>query len=55
MIGLGIVLAVLETWTGITLAYFTKYPVSFYIASLGFALYVLARLVGPRLLRRDKL
>jgi zinc/manganese transport system permease protein len=52
VIGLGIALAVLETWTGITLAYFTKYPVSFYIASLGFALYVIARLIGPRLQKR---
>ena len=53
IIGLGIVLAVLETWTGITLAYFTKYPVSFYIATLGFVLYALARLVGTRPRRRS--
>ena len=53
IIGLGIALAVLETWTGITLAYFTKSPVSFYIATLGFVLYALARLVGSRPRRRS--
>ncbi|MDO8671842.1 MAG: metal ABC transporter permease [Dehalococcoidia bacterium] len=47
-IGLSLVLALLETWTGITLAYYTKYPVSFYIASLGFIIYLAVRLANLR-------
>jgi zinc/manganese transport system permease protein len=43
---LGVALALLETWFGITLAYYTPYPVSFYISALGFALYLGARLVA---------
>jgi zinc/manganese transport system permease protein len=54
-IALSVILALLETWVGITLAYYTKFPVSFYIASVGFACYLLARLLGSRLHRRTKL
>ena len=43
-IALGIAFAVLETWVGITLAYYTQFPVSFYISALGFALYLAARI-----------
>jgi hypothetical protein len=39
----------LETWAGITLAYYNKAPVSFFIAAISFALYLLAR-YGSRLL-----
>ncbi|MGH2460045.1 MAG: metal ABC transporter permease [Chloroflexota bacterium] len=49
-VGLGLALA--ETWIGITLAYYSRFPVSFYISALGFALYLLARLLEPRLARR---
>lgn len=42
-VALSIVLALVETWVGITLAYYSKFPVSFYISALGFALYVAAR------------
>ena len=51
----GVLLAVTETWIGITLAYYSKFPVSFYISALGFALYLLARLAGPRLSHRRKI
>jgi len=51
---LGVLLALTETWIGITLAFYSKFPVSFYISALGFALYLLARLVGPRLSHRPK-
>lgn len=44
-IALGGVLALLETWIGITLAYYSKFPVSFYISAIGFALYLAARLL----------
>lgn len=43
---LAVVLALLETWIGITLAYYSKYPVSFYISALGFALYLAGRFLG---------
>ncbi len=49
----GALLAILETWTGITLAYSTGFPVSFSISALGFVLYLGARLVGPSL-RRER-
>lgn len=52
-IGLGVFLALLETWIGITLAYYSKFPVSFYISALGFGMYLLARMVGPHLSRRS--
>jgi zinc/manganese transport system permease protein len=48
-IGLSIALAVAVTWIGLTLAFFSIYPVGFYITSLAFALYVAARIA--RLLR----
>ncbi len=45
--GLGIVLSVAialaVTWLGLTLAYFSIYPVGFYVTSLSFALYLLVR------------
>jgi zinc/manganese transport system permease protein len=44
-------LAVLITWVSLTLAYFTPYPVSFYVPALAFVLYLGARLAtaGPGL------
>jgi zinc/manganese transport system permease protein len=36
-------IGILETWLGITLAYYTPYPVSFYIATAAVAVYVIAR------------
>ena len=41
---LSVALALLVTWLGLALAYFSVYPVGFYITSLSFALYVLARM-----------
>ena len=38
-------LAVLITWVSLTLAYYTPYPVSFYVTSLAFVLYLAARAV----------
>lgn len=51
-IALGLTLALVETWVGITLAYYSRFPVSFYISALGFAIYLLARLAGTRLPQR---
>jgi zinc/manganese transport system permease protein len=41
-----IALALAVTWIGLTLAYFSVYPVGFYITSLAFAAYVLVRVVS---------
>jgi zinc/manganese transport system permease protein len=50
-IAVGIALAV--TWTGLAIAYYSPYPVGFWITSLSFALYVLAR-VWRALARRGR-
>ena len=48
-IALSVALALAVTWIGLTLAYFSVYPVGFYITSLAFAAYVLVRVVcSPR-------
>jgi zinc/manganese transport system permease protein len=44
-------LALLETWAGITLAYYWSLPVSFFIATISTAGYLIARLISPRLPR----
>ncbi len=49
VVALAIAIALLETWIGITLAYYIKAPVSFFIASISFVLYLLARYLTPRL------
>jgi zinc/manganese transport system permease protein len=43
-LALSVVLGVLITWVGLALAYFYEYPVGFYITTVAFATYVLARL-----------
>jgi zinc/manganese transport system permease protein len=39
---LSVALALLVTWLGLALAYFSIYPVGFYVTSLAFAIYLLA-------------
>lgn len=43
-IALAMVIAVLITWSGLIVAYFTPYPVGFFITTFAFAVYLLARL-----------
>jgi zinc/manganese transport system permease protein len=43
-IGLSILLALLFTWAGLAVAYFTPYPVGVFITGLAFGTYVLVRL-----------
>jgi zinc/manganese transport system permease protein len=43
-IGLSVGIALLVTWFGLGLAYYTNYSVGFYVSSLGFAVYLVARL-----------
>ena len=52
-IALSVAIALAVTWLGLALAYFSIYPVGFYVTSLSFALYLLVRctraLAGRRL------
>jgi zinc/manganese transport system permease protein len=44
-LALTLAIALAVTWAGLAIAYFTIYPVGFYVTSLSFGLYVLVRLV----------
>src|SRR2546421_3614897 len=46
-IGIGISLALLFTWLGLSIAYFSPHPVSFFITSLAFFTYLAVRLSEP--------
>jgi zinc/manganese transport system permease protein len=48
---IGVVLALLFTWLGLSIAYFSPHPVSFFITSLAFLTYLAVRLSEP--LRRS--
>jgi zinc/manganese transport system permease protein len=43
-VALSVAIALAVTWLGLALAYFSIYPVGFYVTSLAFALYVVVRL-----------
>jgi zinc/manganese transport system permease protein len=56
-VALSVALGLIITWVGLALAYFYNYPVGFYIPTIAFAAYVLARIGRaladrPTLLRR---
>ncbi len=46
------VLAVLFTWAGLTVAYYLPYPVGFFITTIAFWSYILARVVSDVIARR---
>jgi zinc/manganese transport system permease protein len=53
---IGIVLALVFTWLGLAIAYYSPHPVSFFITSLAFGTYVVVRIAEPvrdRLLMRS--
>jgi len=52
-LALSVVLALGVTWTGLGIAYFSPYPVGFWVTSLSFGLYVLVRL-ATELRRSDR-
>jgi zinc/manganese transport system permease protein len=55
-IATGVVLALAFTWAGLTIAYYSPHPVSFFITSIAFATYVVVRLaehIGRRLRRKS--
>jgi zinc/manganese transport system permease protein len=45
-IALSVVVALAVTWLGLALAFFSFYPVGFYVTSLSFAFYVVVRIIG---------
>jgi zinc/manganese transport system permease protein len=47
----GIALALGFTWVGLSIAYYSPHPVSFFITSIAFATYLVVRLAGPLLTR----
>jgi zinc/manganese transport system permease protein len=51
-LALSVALALAVTWLGLALAYFSIYPVGFYVTSLSFALYLLVRLARALATRR---
>jgi zinc/manganese transport system permease protein len=53
-IALSVAIALGVTWLGLALAYFSIYPVGFYVTSLSFTLYVLVRLVRVIAPRRSE-
>ena len=46
------ILAVLFTWAGLTVAYYIPYPVGFFITTIAFTSYILARVVSDVIARR---
>jgi len=44
-IALSVALALLVTWVGLTIAFFSPYPVGFWVTTLSFGLYVAVRLI----------
>jgi zinc/manganese transport system permease protein len=46
-LALSAALAILITWASLALAFYTPYPVSFYVTTLAFVLYLGVRVMGP--------
>jgi zinc/manganese transport system permease protein len=51
-LALSIALALLTVWLALAIAYFSIYPVGFYVTTIAFALYLLARALAARRNRR---
>src|SRR5436309_6542398 len=51
---LSVAIALAVTWLGLALAYYSIYPVGFYVTSLAFAFYVLVRLTRALAMRRPE-
>ena len=48
-IAISVAIALAATWVGLFVAFYTPYPVSFFITGIVFGLYLLVRLVGRAL------
>jgi zinc/manganese transport system permease protein len=46
-LALSVCFALLVTWAGLAVAYYSIYPLGFFVTSFGFGLYVIARLARP--------
>jgi len=46
---ISVVVALLATWLGLFIAFYEPYPVSFFITTIVFIVYLLARFIYPRL------
>jgi zinc/manganese transport system permease protein len=42
-LALSVLIAIAVTWTGLIAAYYSPYPIGFYVTTFAFAVYVLAR------------
>jgi zinc/manganese transport system permease protein len=51
-LALSVLLALAVTWLGLTIAYFSPYPVGFWVTSLSFGLYLAVRLLRAALARQ---
>jgi len=51
-VALAALLAVLFTWAGLTIAYYVPYPVGFFITTIAFGSYILARVLSDVIARR---
>jgi zinc/manganese transport system permease protein len=51
-LALAVALALAVTWLGLAIAYFSPYPVGFWVTSLSFGLYVLVRVIAAATRRR---
>jgi zinc/manganese transport system permease protein len=47
-LALSVVFALLVTWVGLAIAYYSIYPLGFFVTSLAFGLYVVAKLTQAR-------
>ncbi|MEA2681866.1 MAG: zinc/manganese transport system permease protein [Chloroflexota bacterium] len=47
-LALSVVLSLLFTWAGLSVAYFSSYPVGFFITTFAFGAYLIARISGAR-------
>jgi zinc/manganese transport system permease protein len=45
-LALAVALALAVTWIGLTIAYFSPYPVGFWVTSLSFGLYLAVRILA---------
>jgi zinc/manganese transport system permease protein len=52
-LALSVLIALGVTWTGLGIAYFSPYPVGFWVTTLSFATYVLVRLIVAGLRARS--
>ena len=50
---ISVLIALVATWSGLFIAFYTPYPVSFFITTIAFSFYLIVRIVFP-LIRRAK-